>query len=141
MVLCSSREIVSLKNLTKIAPVLNSRSNEPSHLLQFKWLDNTNLLQALNENQNLHREKKDYSTHLCWCKTFLFSRTEHICFCKFSNWFSLSLKSKVHYNEIFCSDFELCTFHCKLCSKKNYVFFKQILSSPLLGEMHLSLIV
>ena len=25
--------------------------------------------------------------------------------------------SKVHYNEIFCSDFELCTFHCKLCSK------------------------
>jgi hypothetical protein len=49
--------------------------------------------------------------------------------------------SKVHYNEIFCSDFELCTFHCKLCSKKNYVFFKQILSSPLLGEMHLSLIV
>jgi hypothetical protein len=43
MVLCSSREIVSLKNFKKIAgpPVFNSGSNELSHALQFKWLDNT----------------------------------------------------------------------------------------------------
>ncbi len=43
MVLCSSREIVSLKTFLKIAgpPVFNSGSNEPSHALQFKWLDNT----------------------------------------------------------------------------------------------------
>ncbi len=43
MILCSSREIVSLKTFKKISgpPVFNSGWNEPSHALQFKWLDNT----------------------------------------------------------------------------------------------------
>ena len=43
MVLCSSRETVSLNKICKLAGhlVFNSGSNEPSHALQFKWLDNT----------------------------------------------------------------------------------------------------
>jgi hypothetical protein len=43
MVLCSSREIVSLNFFFKLAspPVFNSRSNEPSHAPQFKWLAST----------------------------------------------------------------------------------------------------
>jgi hypothetical protein len=43
MVLCSSRETVSLKIKKKLAgpPVNYSGSNEPSLALQFKWLEYT----------------------------------------------------------------------------------------------------
>jgi hypothetical protein len=42
MVFCSSREIVSLKFVKRLAgaPVYYSRSNEPSLAPQFKWLEN-----------------------------------------------------------------------------------------------------
>jgi hypothetical protein len=43
MVLCSSRETVSLKKISKLAgpPVYYSETNEPSLTPQFKWLEYT----------------------------------------------------------------------------------------------------